>query len=168
MSQLTNSSGSQYTDQDRQRVIAEYAVSGNQSRVAESLNLPRQTVAGWINSDWGVELLVKIRHENQNEFISGYTKIVQANLAAQSDRIEHGDVVGLDDDGKPLRQPIKYRDLVVGAGIAVDKIRLLSNQATSITVTDNALTKISAQLAAFAVDKQDQCHVIEHDSSASD
>ena len=123
MSQLTTASGSQYTDQDRQWVIAEYAVSGNQSKVAETLGLPQQTVSGWVNSDWGVELLSKIRYENQNEFIAGYTKIIRANLSAQEDRLLKGDVVGLGDDGEPLRQPIRYRDLVVGAGIAVDKLR---------------------------------------------
>lgn len=157
MSQLVASnSTSQYTDEDRRRVIAEYAVLGNQVRVADIVQIPRKTVSGWINSSWGVELLATIRHENQDEFIAGFTAIVRANLSAQADRLENGDVVGLDDDGEPLRQPVRYRDLVVGAGVAVDKLRLLSNQATSITVTDNALINISKQLEAFAVDRQER------------
>ena len=156
MSQLTTASGSKYTDQDRQRVIASYAVLGNQVQTAKAEGIPRVTVNDWVNSEWGIELLKQVRHETQDEFIAGYTNIIRANLGAQVDRLDNGDVVGLDDDGKPLRQPVRYRDLVVGAGIAVDKLRLLSNQATSITVTDNALINISKQLEAFAVDKQER------------
>lgn len=171
MSQLTNASGSQYTDEIRQRVIAEYAIQGNQTVVSKTFNLPRQTVNQWINSDWGQELISAIRHENQDAMISGYTKIVEANLAAQQDRLENGDIVGLDKEGNELRQAVRYRDLVVGAGVAVDKIRLLCNQATSITVTDNALINISKQLAAFAVDKQERVvdgHTLSHNDDVSD
>jgi hypothetical protein len=85
-----------------------------------------------------------------------YTAIIERNLDAQIDRLDNGDVTGRSADGELLRQPIRYRDLVVGAGIAVDKVRLLNNQATSITVTDNALINISKQLEAFAVDRQEK------------
>lgn len=152
----TQRSTSQYTDEDRQRVIAEYVVLGNQKRVAENTGIPTQTINGWVNSDWGQELIRSIRIETQDEMIAGYTRIVRANLSAQEDRLTGGEYIGMDEDGKPLRQPVKYRDLVVGAGIAVDKIRLLSNQATSITVTDNALTNIAKQLSAFVNHKQER------------
>jgi len=163
-------STSQYTDVIRTQVIADYAVVGNQAHVADQLGIPRKTVNQWINSDWGQSLLATIRYENQDSFIAGYTKIVESNLAAQLDRLEHGDVVGVTEDGEQLRQAVRYRDLVVGAGVAVDKIRLLCNQATSITVTDNALTKISEQLSAFAKDKQPKLvegRTIDHDDSVS-
>ena len=149
-------STSQYTDIDRQRVIAEYAVIGNLSRVAEALNMPVTTVHGWVSSEWGQELLVTIRKETQDEFIAGYTNIVRANLSAQADRLQHGDIVGLDSEGEEIRQGVRYRDLVVGGGIAVDKIRLLSNQATSITATDGALTRIAEQLASYAKDRDER------------
>jgi hypothetical protein len=147
---------SQYSDQIRQQAMAEYAISGNATIVSKSLNLPRRTVTDWTTSQWGQELIATIRLENQDMMIASYTNIIKGNLSAQLDRIENGDVVGTDDNGNELRQAVRYRDLVVGAGIAVDKMRLLSNQATSITVTDSALTKISEQLQQFTRHKQEK------------
>jgi transposase-like protein len=154
-------STSKYSDEDRKRVLASYAVLGNQARVAEQEGIPRPTVLSWVNSDWGQEMIKSIRHETQDEMISSYTSIVKRNLKAQEDRLMNGDVVGIGEDGNELRQAVRYRDLVVGAGIAIDKIRLLSNQATSITVTDGALTNIAKQLSAFTIDKNEK--VIEGD-----
>ena len=152
---VKTSSGSQYTDEQRRSVIATYAVLGNQHRVSEQEGVPQKTISDWVNSEWGQELLTQIRLHNQDEFIAGYTRIVRANLTAQEDRLVYGEV-SIGKDGSHVRTPVKYRDLVVGGGIAVDKIRLLSNQATSITATDGTLTNIAKQLAAYAVDKQEE------------
>lgn len=149
-------STSQYSPQVRQQAIADYAVYGNGRRVSRELGIPAETVQGWIKSEWGQELLTTIRAETQDEMIAGYTKMVKRNLELQHDRLEHGDVVGVSEDGKPLRQAVRYRDLVVGAGIGVDKIRIMCNQATSITATDGALVRISEQLAAYAKDKREK------------
>jgi len=145
-----------YSDIERERVIAEYAVLGSQKQVSVACGVPHKTVNCWINSEWGQELLAQIRIENQQEFIAGYTKIVRTNLEAQNDRLLHGDVVGTDEDGNELRQAVRYRDLVVGAGIAVDKIRLLSNQATSITATDGTLARIADQLAQYTTARKEK------------
>ncbi len=149
-------STSQYSPQIRQQAIADYAVCGNGTKVARELGIPIKTVSDWINSGWGQELLASIRVETQDEMIAGYTKMVRRNLELQYDRLEHGDVVGVGEDGKALRQAVRYRDLVVGAGIGIDKIRIMCNQPTSIAAADGALVRISEQLAAYAKDKREK------------
>lgn len=147
-------STSQYSDDDRRRVIASYAVIGNQAKVAEQENITKSTVHDWVNSTWGQELIHSIRTENQDQMIAGFTDIVQSAIERVSDGLTHGDTIGYTEDGKPVYMPVKARDAIVIAGIATDKMRLLSNQATSITATDGTLTKISEQLAAYARDQQ--------------
>ena len=66
--------GSQYTDQQRKAVIASYVEMGNVSKVAEIHSLPRTTVTGWVRSEWGKELIVKIRHSDEQVSVTNLTK----------------------------------------------------------------------------------------------
>jgi len=44
--------GSQYSNDQRVAVIADYMVTGNITKTAELHNIPRTTIDGWIKSDW--------------------------------------------------------------------------------------------------------------------
>ena len=157
MTALTKTrSTSQYTDEQRRRVITEYVVSGNAVRVAESCNIPRQTIDAWVSSGWGVDLISTIRHAKQDELSAGYTNIITRAMESVNKRLSTGDYAGLDKDGETPYKPVSARDSIMIAAISTDKMRLLNNQSTSITVTDNALINISKQLEAFAVDKQER------------
>ena len=68
--------GSQYSDEQRRGVIADYFVTGNITKTADMHNIPRTTIDGWIKSEWGVELLVKIRHEKGEEFDANISKFI--------------------------------------------------------------------------------------------
>ena len=57
--------GSQYTNDQRRAVIADYVVTGNISKTAKMNDLPRTTVTGWVQSEWGKDLTVKIRHSDE-------------------------------------------------------------------------------------------------------
>ena len=63
--QIPKQPGSQYTDQQRRAVIADYVATGNISKTAANHNLPRTTVTGWVQSEWGKDLTVKIRHSDE-------------------------------------------------------------------------------------------------------
>ncbi|MCH9025492.1 MAG: hypothetical protein IIA05_00045 [Proteobacteria bacterium] len=67
--------GSQYTDQQRRAVIADYAATGNISKTAKTNNLPRTTVTGWVRSDWGKEMAVEIRHSDEQASDTNLTKL---------------------------------------------------------------------------------------------
>ena len=57
--------GSQYTNDQRKAVIADYVVTGNISKTAKMNNLPRTTVTGWVQSEWGKALFVKLRQSDE-------------------------------------------------------------------------------------------------------
>ena len=76
--------GSQYTDQQRRAVIADYAATGNISKTAANHSLPRTTVTGWVRSEWGKELIVKIRHSDEQASVTNLTKSNGNVLGADS------------------------------------------------------------------------------------
>ena len=83
--------GSQYTNEQRMTVLADYFVTGNITKTADIHNIPRTTVDGWIKSEWGVELLVKIRHENGEQLDARLTKLINSAFEQAQDRVENGD-----------------------------------------------------------------------------
>jgi hypothetical protein len=123
MTEIT-AQGSQYDEVLKTQVIADYAVRGNATRVAETYNIPSNTVGSWVRSEWGQDLLNEIRAQNQDSHISKYHELTEQALDKALDAI------------KSLpRDELKASDikaLIVGAATATDKSRLLMNQPTSI------------------------------------
>ncbi len=124
--------GSQYTDEQRRAVIADYCVTGNITKTAEMHNMPKQTVSNWANSDWGVELLGQIRTEKGEEFDANISKFIDAAFEQAQDRVEKGDY-RLMKDGKLVRVPMGGYQLVISGATAYDKRQLHRNQPTAIS-----------------------------------
>ncbi len=124
--------GSQYTDEQRIAVLADYMVTGNITKTAEMHNMPRRTIGNWINSDWGVELLAEIRHEKGEELDANLTKLIDAAYEQAQDRVENGDY-RVTKDGKLFRVPMGGYQLVISGSTAYDKRQLHRNQPTSIS-----------------------------------
>ncbi len=66
--------GSKYTDQQRRAVIADYVLTGNISKTATMNSLPRMTVGGWVKSEWGKEMAVKLRHSDEQASVTNLTR----------------------------------------------------------------------------------------------
>ncbi len=124
--------GSQYTDEQRRAVIADYCVTGNITKTAEMHNMPKQTVSNWAKSDWGVELLGQIRTEKGEEFDANISKFIDAAFEQAQDRVEKGDF-RLTKDGKLVRVPMGGYQLVISGATAYDKRQLHRNQPTAIS-----------------------------------
>ncbi len=86
--------GSQYTNDQRKAVIADYVVTGNISKTAKMNNLPRKTVDGWIKSEWGVEVAAEIRHRKDQASATNLTTL-------------NGNTIGTD---RLVEQGSKYTD----------------------------------------------------------
>ncbi len=124
--------GSQYTDEQRRAVIADYCVTGNITKTAAMHNMPKQTVSNWAKSDWGVELLGQIRTEKGEELDAKLTKLIDAAFEQSQDRVENGDY-RLTKDGKLIRVPMGGYQLVISGATAYDKRQLHRNQPTAIS-----------------------------------
>lgn len=70
-----------YSDQIRTQAINEYAITGSITDVVKSMDIPKQTVSMWVNSEEGLALITKVRTENEQRHVATYTKIVDAAQA---------------------------------------------------------------------------------------
>ncbi len=123
--------GSQYSNDQRMAVLADYCVIGNITKTAAMHNIPRTTIDGWIKSDWGVELLGEIRDQKGEELDANLTKLIDSAFEQAQDRIENGDY-RVTKDGKLFRVPMGGYQLVISGSTAYDKRQLLRNQPTSV------------------------------------
>ncbi len=141
--------GSQYTDEQRRGVIADYFVTGNVTKTADMHNIPRQTIDGWIKSEWGVELLGEIRHQKAEQFDANLTKFIDAAFEQAQDRVEKGDY-RLSKDGKLIRVPMGGYQLVISGATAYDKRQLHRNQPTAISDKSGDMKALANEFAKLS------------------
>jgi len=141
--------GSQYTDDQRIAVLADYFVTGNITKTANMHNMPKQTVSNWAKSDWGVELLGQLRTENGEQFDANLTRFIDAAFEQAQDRVENGDY-RVTKDGKLFRVPMGGYQLVISGSTAYDKRQLHRNQPTSITKNAPGLDAMVKKFEAIA------------------
>ncbi len=123
--------GSKYSDEDRRQAVLEYAIYGSFTRVAKSMDIPRQTLSAWGRTDWWKPLLSEVEHEKNTEIAAGLGRIVEKAISETEDRLENGDVYVA--QGKVTRAPVKAKDAVLIGAVAIDKRQLLLNKPTSIS-----------------------------------
>ena len=143
--------GSQYTDEKRIAVIADYSVTGNITKTAELHNMPKQTVSNWANSDWGIELLGQIRTEKGEEFDANLTKFIDTAFEQAQDRVENGDF-RVSKEGKLIRVPMGGKELVISGSCAYDKRQLHRNQPTSIRGESESIKALAEQFKQLSRD----------------
>ena len=141
--------GSKYTDEDRLRVAIEFFVTGNMTRVAANVGIPRQTLVSWKQSDWWNDLIGKVRHEKGEEFDANLTNLINSSFEQAKDRVENGDYrVGK--DGKLIRVPMNGRDLVIAGATVYDKQRLHRNEPTLIKGDSKTLQELADMFAEIS------------------
>ncbi len=148
-SMIPRQPGSQYSDDQRIAVLADYCVTGNITKTAEMHNMPKQTVSNWTNSDWGLELLGQLRTEKGEQFDANLTKFIDAAFEQAQDRVENGDY-RVTKDGKLFRVPMGGYQLVISGSTAYDKRQLHRNQPTSITKNAPGLDAMVKKFEAIA------------------
>ncbi len=157
--------GSQYTDEQRRAVIADYFVTGNITKTAAMNNMPRRTVGTWIKSEWGVELLAEVRHEKREEFDAHLTKLIDVAFDEAEDRIKNGDfrlvktkkAIKHDDgslevaeDYELKRIPMGGKELVISGATVYDKRQLHRNQATAISGKSEDMKALANEFAKLS------------------
>ena len=178
--------GSQYSNDQRVAVIADYMVTGNIKKTANLHNIPRKTVSGWLKSSWGIEMLAAIRHEKGEEFDANITKLIDSAFEQAQDRVENGDhklvkvkkaikhddgSLEVSEDYELKRQPMAGKDLAVVGGISYEKRQLHRNQPTSISGSDNknivALAKEFRKLSRDHRNIQDSVVAVQEDEEST-
>ena len=143
--------GSQYTNDQRIAVIADYSVTGNITKTADLHNMPKQTVSNWAKSDWGIELLGQIRTEKGEELDANLTKLIDSAFEQAQDRIENGDY-RVTKDGKLIRVPMGGYQLVISGATTYDKRQLHRNQPTAISGESETIKALAEQFKQLSRD----------------
>ncbi len=141
--------GSQYTDDQRRAVIADFVVTGNIARTAVMHNMPEQTIRDWTKSEWGVELVGEIRDQKGEELDANLTKLIDAAFEQAQDRIEHGDY-RVTKDGMLFRVPMGGYQLVISGATAYDKRQLHRNQPTAISGKSEDMKALANEFAKLS------------------
>lgn len=79
--------GQKYTDDIKERALAEYATCGNVKETARKLKIPYSTVRGWLDRKEPDEL-DKVRDEKKREFIEGAWDVVINGTKLENRRIK--------------------------------------------------------------------------------
>lgn len=156
MSRKPTEKGKHWTDRDKLKVIAAYAVTNNASRCEELTGVPANTINYWKTLPWWFEEMEKLRKADDANMVSGYTKIIKQTIAKLEERIEQGDVVVLK-DGSSVLKPVAAKDLSTIAANATDKRHKIlheqrENSVNSVTMADR-LKQIEDQFIKFMTAK---------------
>ena len=143
--------GSQYTDEQRIGVIADFMVLGNIAKTAALHNMPEQTVRDWTKSEWGVELIGEIRDQKDEELDAKLTKLIDAAYEQAQDRVENGDY-RLMKDGRLVRVPMGGYQLGILGATGYDKRQLHRNQPTSISGESETMSKLVKEFEKLSRD----------------
>jgi hypothetical protein len=154
-------SGSKYTDEDRRIAVVEYAVHGVMSKVSKSTGIPETTLSSWKRSDWWVGQVAEFRTQIEEAILSNNLKIATRAGEEIIDRIDNGDTQIV--QGKPVKVPVKARDLAVVGGISQDKARVQLGQPTSISSnTTEKLAALAEHFRKLASEKTVDGEVVEN------
>ena len=90
----------------------------------------------------------QVRGEKEAEVIAGLGRVVDKAIAETEDRLEHGDVYV--HQGQITRAPVKAKDAVLIAAVAVDKGLLIQNKPTRVTAASDGMQALLAQFEELA------------------
>lgn len=160
-------SGSKYSDDDRRQAVILYHIHGTHQKVADFMNIPRQTVTNWSDQEWWGELSQEISLQTESQILAKNQKIIDAGQDELQDRIENGDYrpvkvkkaikhedgsMEMSEGYENIRVPMTGRDLTIASGTMQDKRRIQLNLPTSIIssqASNDALQKTLDKCAAI-------------------
>lgn len=135
----------EYTDTERIAALAHYAETGSLQGTASALGVPYTTLRNWLEHDWASDYVVELRQAVRERYANDYVRLIGAAIGQMEERLRHGDPHILK-NGSMVFAPIKFRELVLGMAVCVDKHALLTGNMPSTRPVDRALAALSAKL----------------------
>ncbi len=135
--------GSKYSHEQRMAVAVQYAVSGNAKKVAKDTGIPRTTIVGWKKQEWWVEIVDRVRQENDDKILAQASNIIELAQQVTVDKLTDASAA---------------QASIIGA-TWVDKGRLIRNQPTSITGKVVSLDDLAKEFNKIATRQWDEKQV---------
>lgn len=138
-----------YTQQERFAAIEQFALLGSYTMVKNAIGIPVNTLKHWIEYDGECQAyLQSCRNNITKEHIQGFQRLVTEAQKRVLARLDEGDeqIVKVGDEIRKVKVAVKAKDAAIIAAVATDKSNLLLNKPTSITATDDRLSRIAERL----------------------
>lgn len=113
--------GKHYSQAQKLEAVKLWLLTGNLVHTAAALNMPEVTIKSWRYSDWWDELVKEVKSQNSMELSAKLRKIVEKSHEQLVDRLDNGDWVFDQKNGKLIRKPIAARDLSNISNMAIEK-----------------------------------------------
>lgn len=96
----------QYSEKQRYEAVVLYKMIGNLTNVAKHMGIPVQTLHLWHTQDWWNEAEEEIRVESRSKLGKNLQGIVDKAFKEVEDRLENGDWIYDQKQGKMIRKPL--------------------------------------------------------------
>jgi len=129
--------------------VAKYLVTGSRTITARELNIPKDTLDGWMKKDWFKDAIATKRNEQIELLDSKLTESIDEAILQMQDRLKNGDTVYNQRTGKFTQAPAKLRDLNHAFSSLVEKRQLIRKLPTKITEQQSTATQLQSLAEQF-------------------
>ena len=146
----------QWAQSIKDRAVEKYVVTGSRSITARELNIPIDTLNGWLKKDWFKDAIATKRNEQIELLDSKLTESIDEAILQMQDRLKNGDTVYNQRTGKFTQAPAKLRDLNHAFSSLVEKRQLIRKLPTKITEQQSTaaqLQNLADQFQQFVTGK---------------
>jgi hypothetical protein len=139
-----------YPKRIRDKCAALYLELGSYQKVSDATGIPHATVGNWALSEQWRETIARLQAETDAEQRAQFREIVRRANDEVLDRLENGDHMLHARTGELVRVPMRGKDTMITASIAVEKLRLAEGRPTQITATTDALSRAAEAFNTLA------------------
>jgi transposase-like protein len=145
----------EYSDENKIETIKTFlAMGGNLSLTAAACGISRNTLKMWKATNWWNEVITELRKAEKLELSASTKKILTKSLALLEDRLEHGDYIYDQKQGKLIRKALNARDIhkiAIDMMDRKDKLDEATSSEEHIQSNEEKMEKLMERFAALAV-----------------
>jgi hypothetical protein len=126
-----------------------YCVYGDFEQVSTLTKVPVQTLRGWHQEPWWVEIQRQVYVEQNENLSSRINEVLDKSLAEIKDRLENGDVYFSRKEGEYRRKPVDTKTLAILFDNLTTKRQLVRGEPTSISAKIGVEDRLNQLADAF-------------------
>lgn len=130
-------SGVAWSRKQKLTVVANYLLIGNLAEAARMVGVSPELAYEWRRQDWWKEAEHDLRRQSRQELSGKLGQIIKTALKVIEDRLENGDFVYDNKQGKMVRKPINAAVAHAIASQSIDRSALLERLQREDTMLEN-------------------------------
>lgn len=138
-----------WSDNQKIEAATTFLMLGSLTLTSNVLKIPHETLKQWRKSEWWQELVTDIKSQENIVLSNKLKKIVDKSLDLMTDRLENGDWIYDNKQGKLVRKPIAAKELNKIAGDMIDKSQILQVTEQVQIAEENIKTRLEKLARSF-------------------